>query len=92
MEEKKKIPEIRFKEFNGENADAWEQREYEKTINIKKAMLEKMFPKNGEKYPEIRFAGFTDAWEQCELSKLATVNARIGWQNLRTSEFLAEGS
>lgn len=92
MEEKKKIPEIRFKEFNGENTDAWEQREYEKTINIKKAMLEKMFPKNGEKYPEIRFAGFTDAWEQCELSKLATVNARIGWQNLRTSEFLAEGS
>jgi type I restriction enzyme S subunit len=40
------------------------QREYDKTVNIKKAMLEKMFPKDGDDKPEIRFAGFTDAWEQ----------------------------
>ena len=40
------------------------QREHDKTVNIKKAMLEKMFPKNGADKPEIRFAGFTDAWEQ----------------------------
>jgi len=40
------------------------QREYSKTLNIKKALLEKMFPKNGADVPEIRFAGFTDAWEQ----------------------------
>jgi type I restriction enzyme S subunit len=38
--------------------------------------------------PEIRFAGFTESWEQRKLSELATMNARIGWQNLRTSEFL----
>ena len=57
----------------------------------KKALLQKLFPKNGERYPELRFPGFTDAWEQCKLSVLATMNARIGWQNLRTSEFLDNG-
>ena len=41
--------------------------------------------------PEVRFAGFTDAWEQRKLSELATMHARIGWQNLRTSEFLDSG-
>jgi type I restriction enzyme S subunit len=40
------------------------QREYTKTINIKKAMLEKMFPKDGEDKPEIRFEGFSEAWER----------------------------
>jgi type I restriction enzyme S subunit len=40
------------------------QHEYSKTVNIKKAMLEKMFPKDGANKPEIRFTGFTDAWEQ----------------------------
>lgn len=43
------------------------QREYDKTVNIKKAMLEKMFPKDGVDRPEIRFAGFTDAWERRKL-------------------------
>lgn len=41
--------------------------------------------------PRIRFRGFTEDWEQCKLSELATMNARIGWQNLRTSEFLDNG-
>ena len=36
----------------------------------KKALLQKLFPKNGERYPELRFPGFTDAWEQCKLSDL----------------------
>lgn len=40
------------------------QRKYEKLQNVKKSMLEKMFPKNGNNIPEIRFAGFTGAWEQ----------------------------
>jgi type I restriction enzyme S subunit len=46
------------------------QREYDKTVNIKKAMLEKMFPKDGEDKPEIRFAGFSDAWEQRKLGEI----------------------
>ncbi len=41
--------------------------------------------------PSIRFKGFTDAWEQRKLNDIATMHARIGWQNLRTSEFLEYG-
>ena len=67
------------------------QRKFEKLTNVKKSMLEKMFPQNGSSYPEIRFKGFTDPWEQRKLSEIATMHARIGWQNLRTSEFLDSG-
>ena len=40
------------------------QRKYDKLVNVKKAILEKMFPKDGADVPEIRFKGFTEAWEQ----------------------------
>ena len=43
------------------------QRKFEKLTNVKKSMLEKMFPQNGSSYPEIRFKGFTDPWEQRKL-------------------------
>ena len=43
------------------------QRKYDKLVVFKKSMLEKMFPKDGESVPEIRFAGFTDPWEQRKL-------------------------
>ena len=46
------------------------QRKFEKLHNIKKSMLEKMFPKNGSNVPEIRFKGFTEAWEQRKLSEM----------------------
>lgn len=52
------------------------QRKYEKLKNIKKSMLEKMFPKNGSNVPEIRFKGFTDAWEQRKLGELALFNPK----------------
>ena len=45
------------------------QRKFEKLTNVKKSMLEKMFPQNGCSYPEIRFKGFTDAWEQRKLTE-----------------------
>ena len=45
------------------------QRKYEKLVNIKKSMLDKMFPKNGASVPEIRFKGFTDPWEQRKLDE-----------------------
>ncbi len=41
--------------------------------------------------PAIRFKGYNDAWEQRKLSEISTMHARIGWQNLRTSEFLDSG-
>ena len=46
------------------------QRKYEKLVNIKKSMLDKMFPQNGASVPEIRFKGFTDPWEQRKLAEL----------------------
>ena len=46
------------------------QRKFEKLTNVKKSMLEKMFPQNGSSYPEIRFKGFTDAWEQRKVGNL----------------------
>ena len=49
------------------------QRKYDSLVNVKKAMLEKMFPKNGETVPEIRFKGFTDAWEQRELGDVCQI-------------------
>ena len=47
------------------------QRKYDKLVIFKKSMLEKMFPKDGESVPEIRFAGFTDPWEQRKLGDIA---------------------
>ena len=77
--------------YNLDNLITLHQRKYDKLVNVKKSMLEKMFPRDGANVPEIRFSGFTDAWEQRKLSELATMHARIGWQNLRTSEFLDDG-
>ena len=48
------------------------QRKYDKLVIFKKSMLEKMFPKDGESVPEIRFAGFTDPWEQRKLGELSS--------------------
>ena len=49
------------------------QRKCDETKKLKKYMLQKMFPKNGEKNPEIRFAGFTDDWEQRKLGDIIKV-------------------
>ena len=46
---------------------------------------------NKSNKPELRFKGFSDDWEQRKLSEITTIHARIGWQNLRTSEFLDDG-
>ena len=52
------------------------QRKLEYLNLKKKALLQKLFPKNGERYPELRFPGFTDAWEQCKLSEVVTINPK----------------
>ena len=49
------------------------QRKCDETKRLKKYMLQKMFPQNGEKVPEIRFSGFTDDWEQRKLGELAEI-------------------
>ena len=61
VEEQKKISAYFMKL---DNLITLHQRKFEKLTNVKKSMLEKMFPQNGSCYPEIRFKGFTDPWEQ----------------------------
>ena len=56
---------------NLDNLITLHQRKYDKLTKVKKAMLEKMFPENGSPYPEIRFKGFTDAWEQRKLGEIS---------------------
>lgn len=58
--------------LNLDNLITLHQRKYEKLSNMKKAMLEKMLPQNGSDVPEIRFKGFTDAWEQRTLGEWGT--------------------
>ena len=55
---------------NIDGAITLHQRKLEKLKNFRKAMLEKMFPKNGKKTPEIRFQGFADDWEQRKLGEI----------------------
>ena len=60
---------------NLDNLITLHQRKYDKLINIKKSMLEKMFPKEGENVPEIRFDGFTEPWEQRKLGDMMDVTS-----------------
>ena len=66
------------------------QRKYDSLVNVKKAMLEKMFPKNGETVPEIRFKGFTDAWEQRKVTELGKIY--IGLVTTMTKHYTEEGT
>ena len=62
------------------------QRKYEKLVNIKKSMLDKMFPKNGVSVPEIRFKGFTDPWEQRKLEEYLEVSGQKNFEGIYTKE------
>ena len=55
------------------------QRKYDKFVAIKKALLEKMFPRDGKNVPEIRFKGFTETWEQRKLSDAAQFSKGSGY-------------
>ena len=59
------------------------QRKLEHLNLKKKALLQKLFPKNGERYPDLRFPGFTDAWEQRKLGDVA--NIKTGSRNQQDS-------
>ena len=67
---------------NLDNLITLHQRKLEKLKNIKKSMLEKMFPKNGSNIPEIRFKGFTDAWEQRKLREIVERVIRKNTNNI----------
>ena len=65
---------ISFFVQNLNNLITLHQRKLDRLKNIKKSMLDKMFPKDGEVVPEIRFKGFTDAWEQRKLGEVGSVS------------------
>lgn len=67
------------------------QRKCEQTKELKKFMLQKMFPKKGEKNPEIRFPGFTDDWEQRKLGEVVSLRGRIGFRGYKESDLVAPG-
>lgn len=64
------------------------QRKLEHLNLKKKALLQKLFPKNGERYPELRFPGFTDAWEQRKLGDLTPLRGGFAF---KSTEFKATG-
>ena len=66
------------------------QRKYDKFVNIKKSMLEKMFPKRGAKVPEIRFKGYTDDWEQRKVTELGEIY--IGLVTTMTAHYTDKGA
>ena len=53
-----------------DNTIALHQRQLNKYNKLKKTLLQKMFPKSGEKFPEIRFDGFVEEWKQCKLDQI----------------------
>ena len=68
------------------------QRKLEKLKLAKKALLQKLFPKNGSQFPEIRFKGFTDAWEQRKLGDIATFSKVIVPASGETAEDISRAS
>lgn len=68
------------------------QRKLEKLKEYKKGMLQKMFPKNGEKIPEVRFPGFTDDWEQRKLGDIADVTKLAGFEFTEHVVYSDEGN
>ena len=67
------------------------QRKYDKLVVFKKSMLEKMFPKDGESVPEIRFAGFTDPWEQRKFGDVADIKTGPFGTLLHAEDYVDDG-
>ena len=74
--------------FNLDHLITLHQRKYDKLTKAKKSMLEKMFPKNGTNVPEIRFKGFTDAWEQRKSGDIAPLRGGFAF---KSNEYCSEG-
>lgn len=65
------------------------QSKYDKLVNVKKALLEKMFPKDGKNVPEVRFKGYTDTWKQRKLGEIGTTFTGLSG---KTKEDFGHGS
>ena len=68
------------------------QRECDQLGNIKKALLEKMFPSQNEYTPKIRFKGFTDAWEQRKLGDISEIKTGPFGSTLHADDYVSDGT
>ena len=75
---------------NLDNLITLHQRKCEETKILKKYMLQKMFPQNGQKVPEIRFKGFTEDWEQRKLGDSCKINGRIGFRGYTEKDIVTK--
>ena len=89
LDEQKKIGEY-FEKLD--NLITLHQRKFEKLTNVKKSMLEKMFPQNGSSYPEIRFKGFTDPWEQRKLGDISEIKTGPFGSTLHADDYVSDGT
>ena len=87
--EQKKIGQLFYKL---DNLITLHQRKYDKFVAIKKALLEKMFPRAGKSVPEIRFKGFTETWEQCKLGDSVEVCSGKDYKHLRSGDIPVYGT
>lgn len=77
---------------NLDNLITLHQRKCEQTKELKKFMLQKMFPKKGEKNPEIRFPGFTDDWEQRKLFDVVEIGSGMDYKHLNEGDVPVYGT
>ncbi len=85
VEEQKKIASILSAQ---EKLISLQEQKVEALKKLKKGYLEKMFPKSGSKYPELRLKGFTDAWEQRKLGEVCQINGRIGFRGYTEKDII----
>ena len=77
---------------NLDNLITLHQRKLNKLKKVKKSMLEKMFPQNGEMEPQIRFCGFNSTWEQCKLGEIADITKLAGFEFTEYVVYSNEGN
>jgi len=78
--------------YNLDSLITLHQRKLERLKNVKKSMLDKMFPKDGEVVPEIRFKGFTDAWEQRKLGDVVEICSGRDYKHLSEGKIPVYGT
>ena len=77
---------------NFDNLITLHQRKYDKLVNVKKSMLEKMFPRDGKIVPDIRFSGFTEDWEQRKLGEVVDVCSGRDYKHLSEGDIPVYGT
>ena len=87
IDEQKQIGSF-FKQLD--NTITLHQRKLAKLKELKQGYLQKLFPKNGSKFPQLRFSGFADAWEERKLGDEVKINGRIGFRGYTQADIVTK--